>query len=89
MNHKQLLDNLNAINISWVAKLTRSSLGLPCVVCGALPTEMHHIRNIADIRKSKKLTMFEKILIGRNRKQIPLCRLHHLQAHGKSLNSNK
>lgn len=85
MTNKQQLENLNAMNISWVAKLTRSSVGLPCTVCGALPTEMHHIRSIAAIRNSKKLTMYEKILISRNRKQIPLCRLHHLQAHGKLL----
>lgn len=85
LSNQQLLESLNTINMSWMMKLTRSSIGLPCIICGSLPTEMHHIRSLADIRNSKKLSSYEKVMIGRNRKQIPLCRLHHLHAHGKSL----
>lgn len=39
------------INIKWVNKLTESSFGQKCVICGTSnKIEMHHLRSIADVR---------------------------------------
>ncbi len=57
------------------------ALGLPCVVCGTTEeVEMHHIRRLADL---KGKTPVEKAMSSVKRKQIPLCRKHHLEEHGK------
>lgn len=57
------------------------ALGLPCLICGTYNrVEMHHIRGIADIKEKNAL---DKALMAAARKQIPLCREHHLEVHGK------
>jgi len=57
------------------------AFGLPCLICGETENvEMHHIRKISDL---KGKTALEIAIIAANRKQIPLCRMHHLAAHGK------
>ena len=57
------------------------ALGLPCAICGTYKrVEMHHVRSLANIRKKNTL---DKALIASARKQIPLCRKHHLEVHGK------
>ena len=61
------------------------ALGLPCVICGSEEgVEMHHIKRLADLKGKSTL---EKAIIGVKRKQIPLCRKHHLEIHGKGLNT--
>lgn len=57
--------------------------GLPCVICGTDENvEMHHIRKMQDLKGESPLNI---ALRGVKRKQIPLCRKHHLEAHGKVL----
>jgi len=70
-------------------KLTKSRLGKVCAICGKNDeNQMHHVRHI---RKSGvKYGGFDKYLGAINRKQIPLCKQHHLEVHngkydGKSL----
>ena len=70
-------------------KLTKSRLGKVCVICGKNDgNQMHHVRHI---RKSGvKYGGFDKYLGAINRKQVPLCKHHHLEVHkgkydGKSL----
>lgn len=49
---------------------------------------MHHIRSIAGIRTrlcSNKADFFSLQMAGINRKQVPLCREHHLKLHNKTL----
>lgn len=59
------------------------ALHYPCVVCGSQENvEMHHIRKMSDL---KGKTALEIALTGVKRKQIPLCRKHHLEVHGKVL----
>ena len=40
---------------------------------------MHHIRALNKL--NKKLNVFEQLLVARQRKQIPLCRVCHLNKH--------
>lgn len=57
------------------------ALGLPCVVCGTKEgVEMHHIKRLANL---KGKTALEIAKASVKRKQIPLCREHHLEEHGK------
>ena len=43
--------------------------------------EMHHIRQIKDLRGRLHLDWFQKQMAAINRKQIPLCRSHHQSLH--------
>lgn len=45
---------------------------------------MHHIRGLKYIPKNKSTV--DKILIAAKRKQLPLCRTHHLMAHKLGIN---
>ena len=70
-------------------RVTRSRLGSPCVLCGSVDrVQMHHVRHI---RKSGvKYGGFYRYLGAINRKQVPLCKKHHVDVHngkydGKSL----
>lgn len=72
----------------WNNKLTRSNLWEVCSVCGAdSQIEMHHLRSIKDLRdpKGKNKDWFTRALIGINRKQVPLCRVHHEKLHNNKL----
>jgi len=42
---------------------------------------MHHLRQIRDLKKSLKLDFFAKQMAAINRKQVPLCRVHHVNLH--------
>ncbi|KHD08550.1 hypothetical protein PN36_14080 [Candidatus Thiomargarita nelsonii] len=61
-------------------KVTKSRLGSPCAICGSNEgVQMHHVRHI---RKSGvKYGGFDKYLGAINRKQVPLCKQHHLDIH--------
>jgi group II intron reverse transcriptase/maturase len=68
----------------WNAKLTKSSLHLCCLVCGGTKVEMHHVRRIRDLQQKYakgKIDFWTKQLAAINRKQIPLCKDHHMQLH--------
>mmetsp|Transcript_31556 Transcript_31556/g.80357 ORF Transcript_31556/g.80357 Transcript_31556/m.80357 type:complete len:763 (-) Transcript_31556:8026-10314(-) len=72
----------------WNNKLTKSNLFKACVICGATPAEMHHVRKVRDLKnkfKSKKLDFFHMQMAGINRKQVPLCMAHHKALHQSKL----
>ena len=74
---------------SWANKITNSNLNKVCLICGSSSSvEMHHLRSVADLRKklrSNKADFFSLQMAGINRKQVPLCREHHIKLHNKSL----
>lgn len=55
----------------------------PCVICGA-PAEMHHIKHVRKVLKTKTPKSFNAYLEAMrivNRKTLPVCKEHHLQIH--------
>lgn len=70
---KQMRDPYEMIQL----RLTKTDIHGVCIVCGNSSTEMHHIKHV---RKGNKDT-FEGILGIMNRKQVPLCKEHHIMAH--------
>lgn len=80
------------ISSNWNNKLTKSNLFKTCVICGSKNVEMHHVRKIRDLKnkaKGKKLDFFTMQMAAVNRKQIPLCSVHHLALHNNSLTSSE
>jgi group II intron reverse transcriptase/maturase len=72
----------------WNNKLTRSNLGMSCLVCGASPAEMHHVRQIRDLKSKysrKSIDFWTLQMASINRKQIPLCKDHHSRLHKGTL----
>lgn len=65
----------------WQYKLVQSSLNKVCVVCGGVPVEMHHVRKLRDLKTRKHLDWFTLQMSRINRKQIPLCKPHHIALH--------
>lgn len=53
---------------------------LECAKCeSTYRVEMHHIRHMKDL--NPKLDSMHKLMVRRNRKQIPLCRACHMDYH--------
>lgn len=72
---------------AWRLAKTISSQGAPCAICGSYEdVQMHHTKALKDIAKSTNA--IHKYMIAIKRKQIPVCRKHHLELH-KSSWSNK
>jgi group II intron reverse transcriptase/maturase len=61
-----------------------SVLGLACSLCGGeYRVEMHHIRQLKDIKAGK--SFIDEIMIRHKRKQIPLCRKCHMEVHRRKV----
>jgi group II intron reverse transcriptase/maturase len=76
------------LDIRWNNKLTRSNLHKSCLIYGAFPSEMHHVRKIRDLQgryRDKKLDFWTMQMAAINRKQIPLCSEHHKLLHRNKL----
>ena len=43
--------NLPNIHKVWNSKLTSSGLWKSCIICGAIPAEMHHVKKIKELRQ--------------------------------------
>jgi hypothetical protein len=53
---------------------------LVCAKCeSTIQVEMHHIRMMKDL--NPKISFIDKLMVRRHRKQIPLCRICHLEHH--------
>jgi nicotine oxidoreductase len=77
-NTKIESDFLNNAKTFW---RTQYKLTGRCVVCGTKEgIQMHHIRHINGYHEKTKMA-FQKIMGLLNRKQVPLCKEHHLQVH--------
>jgi hypothetical protein len=69
----------------WNGKFTKSNIFKNCIVCGSdSDVEMHHIRSIRDLRNSKS-NWFSRQMSGINRKQVPLCKDHHIKIHNNTM----
>lgn len=68
--------------LAWQCSLrTRSTLGFPCLICGAADNvEMHHVRHIRKMG-GKKPTGFTAVMRALNRKQVPVCATCHDNIH--------
>ena len=78
--------SLQSIETSWASQLTRTNFGKTCVICQtANQVEMHHVRRIQDLRSGRKLDFFTAQMAGINRKQVPLCKAHHIDLHRGNL----
>jgi hypothetical protein len=76
------------ISKRWNNKLSRSNINKACVICGAFPAEMHHVRKIADLKQKHrrgKMNLFTIDGSHLHRKQVPLCKSHHISLHGNKL----
>lgn len=74
-NRKNLLCTL-----SWRLAKGISAFDMPCVICGVTEDiQMHHIRSLMNIKKSNN--PIHKHMVKLSRKQVPLCRRHHLEVH--------
>lgn len=59
----------------------RMALSASCSHCGSEEqVEMHHVRSLKHLNKDN---VIEVAMIASKRKQVPLCRVCHLAAHGK------
>lgn len=68
-------------SMAWRLESAISSQGAPCAICGSYEDiQMHHVRALKDIAKSTNTVHRHMIAIAR--KQIPVCRKHHLELHG-------
>lgn len=67
------------------ARLAISAARLSCTACGStVKVEMHHVRQLKDL--NKKLDVISLAMAARKRKQIPLCRICHMNKH-KAINA--
>ena len=65
---------------AWRLETAISKQGAPCAVCGSYEdVQMHHGNPLKNISKAIDPVKRHKIAI--QRKQIPLCRKHHLEIH--------
>jgi group II intron reverse transcriptase/maturase len=76
---------LKTLEKSWANKLTKSNLNRSCVICGAMPAEMHHVKRIKELKSRKHLDWFTMQMAAINRKQVPLCKDHHKKLHSATL----
>lgn len=68
------------VAMAWRLEKTLSSQGAPCAICESFKDiQMHHVRPLKDI--AKPTSAIRKHVIAIQRKQIPLCREHHLAIH--------
>jgi hypothetical protein len=66
--------------MAWRLASTISNQGAPCSICGSYENvQMHHVRALKDIDKSENAV--HKHMKAIQRKQIPVCRIHHLALH--------
>lgn len=78
----------NSLNSDWASNLQETSFGKVCCICNSsTDIEMHHLRKVANIRSKLKTNGFSSSMVisAMNRKQIPLCKFHHLELHNGNL----
>lgn len=70
-------------SLEWRSYRGSYAFGLPCAICGSeQDVEMHHIRALKHLKGKNPV---EKKMMASMRKQIPLCKHHHNEAHGKRM----
>lgn len=85
LKHTKNPNPVNNLEKQWNAKFTKTNLNKICIICGeSSGVEMHHVRHIKDLSKNSKLDFFTRQMRAINRKQIPLCKSHHIGLHKDS-----
>jgi len=82
VNTNRFQININPeINTLYAESVSLAKLDeLPCTSCGSMfRVEMHHIRKMSDL--NPKLSKIDKLMVKKQRKQIPLCRECHMKLH--------
>jgi hypothetical protein len=70
----------STIQSLYSAKSIASLMGLVCTNCGSTDmVEMHHVRAMKNL--NPRLSFLDKLMVKANRKQIPLCKICHIQKH--------
>lgn len=84
-NLKSVFDDL--LSFSRLPAGTQTAIGKNCAVCGDGPVEMHHIRSVksARLKASTGKSDWGSYVGMYLRKQIPLCKKHHVAIHRGSL----
>ena len=80
------------LDIRWNNKMTYSNLNHGCLICGSTPCEMHHVKRIKDLKnryREGKIDYWTLQMAAINRKQIPLCKAHHIALHNGQLLPSK
>lgn len=87
LNKPKLKDPFKALETVWNSKFTKSKLFRSCIICESTDeVEMHHVRKIRDLRnKDSKLDFYTRQMAAINRKQVPLCKNHHIGLHNNTL----
>lgn len=68
--------------------MTHSNLSRECLICGETPSDVDHVKKIKDLvsfDKDKKINYRTLQMAAIYRKQIPLCKAHHIALHRGSL----
>jgi group II intron reverse transcriptase/maturase len=66
--------------LGWRMSKGIKVFGEPCFICGSTNNvEMHHVKSLKDLKPLKNMIKDRQRAILR--KQIPLCKMHHLQIH--------
>ncbi len=77
---QKLLASGNFISYAKAFWRTKFKYHGRCVVCGTKDNvQMHHIRKIGGYDKQTSQQDFGRIMSLLNRKQIPVCKFHHLR----------
>ena len=75
------------VQMGWRLDRALSSQGAPCSICGSYDDiQMHHINPMSNIKSTKNV--INKYKSSMERKQIPLCRKHHLFIHKGNWRNN-
>jgi hypothetical protein len=69
------------VNTLYADKISLAKLDdLPCSSCGSkYRVEKHHVRKMSDL--NPKLSKFDKLMVKKQSKQLPLCRECHMKLH--------
>jgi len=71
-------DNIQTLYVKEKSLATLNNLS--CSKCDSIyRVEMHHVRALKDL--NPKINGIDKLMIKANRKQIPLCRVCHMEKH--------
>jgi hypothetical protein len=86
-NNLYIKDPFKLLEVNWNNKFTKSNLFKSCILCDSYDNvELHHVRSIATLRdKISKLDFFTRQMQAINRKQVPLCKPHHIKLHNNTL----
>ena len=85
-------DDLNvSLNRSYSRKMTITTIGKNCIVCGRTRSlEIHHVKHLRHGNQNLAVrNWFLAQIAAINRKQVPLCSIHHHALHNNTLSHSE